>query len=88
MKQLLGQLQTETFVFDLGADLLPDFSLDDFAFRRLDAHTIEVDVSREYPVNDVFAQFSRQGIQVLSMRNKSNRLEEMFVSLLTQEAAQ
>ena len=47
-----------------------------------DNHTLEVDVEKAEGLNPVFTQLSEQGVQVMSMRNKSNRLEELFVRLV------
>ncbi|MCK8370429.1 ABC transporter ATP-binding protein, partial [Erwinia amylovora] len=47
-----------------------------------DTSTLEVDVLREQGQNSVFSQLSHQGVQVLSMRNKANRREELFVDLV------
>lgn len=81
MKALLGKLTRETFVLDTA--LLPAvMQLEGFIWRRLDEHSIEVDVEKEQGLNPVFSQLSEQGIKVLSMRNKANRLEELFVSLV------
>lgn len=51
----------------------------------MDTSTLEVDVKREQGLNGVFSQLSDQGIQILSMRNKANRLEELFVSLVKKD---
>ncbi|ACS86604.1 ABC transporter ATP-binding protein [Musicola paradisiaca] len=81
MKQLLGKLQSETFIFDLASkSALPH--LEGYRFRLTDTSTLEVDVMREQGLNGIFSQLSAQGIQVLSMRNKANRLEELFVALV------
>ncbi|MDP1265399.1 ABC transporter ATP-binding protein, partial [Klebsiella pneumoniae] len=48
----------------------------------VDTSTLEVEVLREQGINSVFAQRSAQGVQVRSMRNKANRLEELFVTLV------
>jgi hypothetical protein len=48
----------------------------------VDDHTLEVEVSKEESLNDIFAQFSALGIEVQSMRNKVNRLEEIFMQLV------
>ncbi|ACT05897.1 ABC transporter related [Dickeya chrysanthemi Ech1591] len=81
MKALLAKLQSETFIFDLAAkSALP--RLEGYQHRLVDTSTLEVDVKREQGLNGVFSQLSAQGIQVLSMRNKANRLEELFVTLL------
>jgi len=81
MKALLSKLTLETFVLDLAAD--PGaVKLDGFAWRVLDDHSIEVDVEKAQGLNPIFAQLSAQDIKVLSMRNKANRLEELFVTLV------
>ncbi len=81
MKALLGKLNKETFVLDLQsgrAELL----LPGFVTRKLDEHSFEVDVEKNQGLNAVFAALAAQDITVLSMRNKANRLEELFVSLI------
>ena len=86
MKGLLAKLQSETFILDLapGSALL---TLEGFQYRLVDASTLEVEVMREQGLNSVFGQLSAQGVQVLSMRNKANRLEELFVSLVQGKGA-
>ncbi|MAI65549.1 MAG: ABC transporter [Alteromonas sp.] len=85
MKSLLSKLNVETFVLDVklqeqsNMDALNLHSVD---YRWIDSHTLEVDVEKAEGLNPVFAQLSDQGIQVMSMRNKSNRLEELFVRLV------
>ena len=79
MKGLLSKLQSETFILDGAAQPLPQ--LEGFQYRLVDTSTLEVEVMREQGLNSVFSQLSAQGVQVLSMRNKANRLEELFVSL-------
>jgi ABC-2 type transport system ATP-binding protein len=81
MKQLLATLDIETFVLDLPSNSIKP-TLTDFSYRQVDDHTLEVDVKKTQGLNSVFAQLSEQGVQVLSMRNKSNRLEELFVRLV------
>ncbi|WP_026376501.1 ABC transporter ATP-binding protein [Aestuariibacter salexigens] len=81
MKSLLAKLNVETFVLDLAADG-PTPAIDGFEHRMIDDHTLEVDVAKESGLNPVFSQLSEQGIQVMSMRNKANRLEELFVRLV------
>jgi len=82
MKNLLSKLDVETFVFDLAnpIDELPTIS--EVKLRRIDAHTIEAEMSRAHDLNSVFAALSARGITVNSMRNKANRLEELFVRLV------
>ena len=81
MKALLAKLKSETFILDL-APKSPLPKLDGYQYRLVDTATLEVEVLREQGINSVFTQLSEQGIQVLSMRNKANRLEELFVSLV------
>ena len=81
MKSLLGKLNKETFVLDLKAGIT-DLTLPGFVTRKLDEHSFEVDVEKNQGLNAVFAALAAQDITVLSMRNKANRLEELFVSLI------
>ena len=81
MKALLAKLNVETFVLDLPPQSKP-VSLEGYPFRLLDDHTLEVDVPKETGLNDVFTQLTAQGVTVLSMRNKANRLEELFVRMV------
>ncbi|NRD33208.1 ABC transporter ATP-binding protein [Shewanella sp. DC2-4] len=82
MKALLSKLNMETFILDLRRDTEMVPVLDGMACRLTDSHTLEVDVAKEHNLNDVFSQLSAANIEVLSMRNKSNRLEELFVELV------
>lgn len=81
MKGLLAKLNVETFILDLPENT-EEIQLAGFESRRIDEHTLEVDVRKEDGLNPVFAQLTEQNVQVLSMRNKANRLEELFVSLV------
>jgi len=87
MKGLLAKLKSETFILDL-APKSPIPQLEGFIYRLEDTSTLEVEVLREQGLNSVFTQLSAQGIQVLSMRNKANRLEELFVGLVNGEAGE
>ncbi|MBU1309740.1 MAG: ABC transporter ATP-binding protein [Gammaproteobacteria bacterium] len=81
MKALLAKLTRETFVLDL-ATTPTQLTLEGVNWRALDDHSIEVDVEKAQGLNGIFAQLSAQDVKVLSMRNKANRLEELFVSLV------
>ncbi|MDN3653461.1 ABC transporter ATP-binding protein [Thalassotalea ponticola] len=87
MKNLLAKLHVETFVFDTQAMSEPP-TLQGYQLRYIDEHTIEVDVDKSQPINSVFDQLSAQGVAVKSMRNKTNRLEELFVRLVANKADQ
>lgn len=82
MRDLLTKLQVETFVLDLKHTLEQPPVLDGYAFKQTDECTLEVRVDKAVGVTGLFAQLHEQGIEVMSMRNKSNRLEELFVSLV------
>lgn len=82
MKALLAKLETETFLLDL-AENRP-LVIQDYPFKWLDDTTIEVEVKRKQGLNQLFRQLSAQRIDVLSMRNKSNRLEELFMKMADQ----
>ncbi|WP_373778852.1 ABC transporter ATP-binding protein [Glaesserella sp.] len=79
MKALLAKLETETFVLDVKENR--PLVIDGYPFKWLDETTIEVEVKRQQGLNKLFQQFSAQQVEVLSMRNKSNRLEELFMNL-------
>ncbi|MEO3678056.1 ABC transporter ATP-binding protein [Rheinheimera fenheensis] len=81
MKALLSKLTLETFVLDVAGDIAR-VQLDGFNWRQLDDHSLEVDVEKAQGLNPIFAQLTAQDIKVLSMRNKANRLEELFVTLV------
>jgi ABC-2 type transport system ATP-binding protein len=81
MKSLLATLDVETIMLDVKADA-PNADLKEFVVREIDSHTLEVDIRKGQTLNQVFGQLTEQGIEVLSMRNKSNRLEELFVRLV------
>jgi len=82
MANVLRKLQTEIFVFNLRASLVSPPVLAGFTAKLIDDHTIEVEVSKDQTLNDIFAQLSRHGLEVTSMRNKVNRLEELFIRLV------
>lgn len=82
MKSLLARLHLETFLLDLREPLATAPVLAGYPVRLANPTTLEVDVEKSQSLNDVFAQLAARGINVLSMRNKANRLEELFVSLV------
>jgi ABC-2 type transport system ATP-binding protein len=82
MANVLRKLQTEVFVFNLreSRGLAPKLS--GFTAMLSDDHTLEIEMSKTQSLNDIFSQLSAQGIVVTSMRNKVNRLEELFIRLV------
>jgi ABC-2 type transport system ATP-binding protein len=82
MSSLLRRLHVETFVLNLRAALNAAPRLEGYVTALIDDHTLEVEVSKEDNLNDLFARLSALGVEVLSMRNKVNRLEEIFMQLV------
>ncbi|MFG0728973.1 ABC transporter ATP-binding protein [Photobacterium damselae] len=83
MKSLLSKLEAETFILDLSVPV-ETVTLEQVVWRLLDSTTLEIEINKGESLNHVFAQLSEQGINVQSMRNKANRLEELFVTLVAQ----
>ncbi len=82
MRELLQQLNTETFILDISPPQTACPQLDGYQATLQGDRTLQVDVEKSQGLNHVFTQLSEQGVEVTSMRNKSNRLEELFVSLV------
>jgi ABC-2 type transport system ATP-binding protein len=87
MSNLLRGLHTETFVLNLREPLAAAPQIAGFALTRIDDHTFEAEVTKDQSLNRLFAQLSAQGLEVLSMRNKVNRLEEVFMRLVEHRGA-
>ncbi len=85
MRRLLAQLDVQSFVLDVtGLDgSVPE--VPDVDMTRIDGETLEVGIPRGHNINSLFAALTDQGITVTSMRNKTNRLEELFVRLIERD---
>ena len=85
MRLLLDQLKKETFIFYLNDSIpeLPKFYSGDV--HLIDDRTIEVTPSEEYILSDVFTELKDLNISIVSMRNKANRLEELFIDLVKKQ---
>lgn len=89
MKSFLNQLNEESFVFDLAEPIEPiTLDLLGVTFNLLDPLTLEVTMDKAYSLNHLFQLLESQQIQVRSMRNKSNRLEELFVKMVEKNLAE
>ena len=82
MNELLRRLHTETFVLDVGQALQEIDEIPGVAMQLLDSTTLEVSVTREAGLNALFAALNERGIDVLSLRNKQNRLEQLFIDMV------
>jgi len=88
MRSLLDKLSVETFILDIQNPLHEAPNLPGFNVQLTDDRTLEVAVPKGTPLNEMFIQLAQQGINVTSMRNKSNRLEELFLGLVEQNLGQ
>lgn len=82
MKKLLSKLNMETFILDTREEIKQIPELADYSLHKLDSHTLSVDVVKEKNLNGLFEQLSSHGINILSMRNKTNRLEELYMGMV------
>lgn len=87
MKSLLNRLDNETFVLYLTEPLRSDLALENIVFQQIDDTTIEVEINRNDGLNHLFSLLSQQNIEVCSMKNKANRLEELFLHLVEKSEA-
>lgn len=85
IKDLLAKLQFETFILDL-ADDSPLPQLAGVVSQTMVNGSLEIELEKTRGLNSVFEQLTQQGVTVLSMRNKANRLEELFVSIVQQQS--
>ncbi|ANN25562.1 TPA: ABC transporter ATP-binding protein [Vibrio vulnificus] len=85
MKSLLAKLDVETFILDLAPNS-PMPCLEGVVSSRVENDSLEIEVEKTQPLNHVFSQLSKQGVMVMSMRNKANRLEELFVNIVREQA--
>jgi ABC-2 type transport system ATP-binding protein len=82
MKVLLNRLNTQTVIMDLAEAPASVPRLGDFSHRLLDDTTLEVKINKAQSLNDLFAVLTQNGLKIVSMRNKTNRLEELFIGLI------
>lgn len=81
IKSLLARLDIETFIIDLEEPLTTEPEINCYNYSMLEPSVLQVDVSKEQGLNNLLKQFAEQNIKILSMRNKTNRLEELFLRL-------
>lgn len=82
IRQLLQKLNRETFILDTQEVLADEVTVPGYQLCRIDDHSMEVEIEKGQSLNQLFSELSAAGIHVTSMRNKANRLEELFVSLV------
>ena len=82
MSVVLRKLQREVFVLSLAEPIDAAPRLERFDAKLIDDHELEVEKGPDTSLNDLFMQLADQGIDVISLRNKANRLEELFMRLV------
>lgn len=82
MKELLDKLDRETFILDLVSKQEQSVEIPNCSSKLIDSTTLEVDITKDRSLNDIFTSLETKGIKVKSLRNKTNRLEELFVKLV------
>ncbi|ADD79590.1 ABC transporter ATP-binding protein [Candidatus Riesia pediculicola] len=84
IRELLNRLESETFIFNLDR-ASKNLNLKNYLFKLIDRFTLEVVVSKGQGLYDLFKQFSDQRIKINSMKNKVNRLENLFINLMSKK---
>jgi ABC-2 type transport system ATP-binding protein len=87
MSTVLRKLQNEVFILSLSATLTEAPTLAGFKTRLRSEDELEVEKGPERDINELFAKLDQQNIKVVSMRNKANRLEELFMRLVDNKSA-
>jgi ABC-2 type transport system ATP-binding protein len=82
IKSLIKQLNKETFILDIKEEIKSCPLLDEYPITMVDSHTLEVAVDKNKSLNQLFSMLSEQKIEIVSMRNKANRLEELFIDMV------
>ena len=82
VKNLIKQLNKETFILDLKGKIKAIKALDGYPFSMIDNSTLEVCIDKDMSLNQLFKHLSSEGVEILSMRNKANRLEELFIDMV------
>lgn len=85
MKDLLSHLNVETFVLDIKEPITVLPQIEDITLRQRDANTLEADLDKSRSLNFLFEKLSEHNIRVSSMRNKTSRLEELFINLVEKD---
>lgn len=84
MKSLINRLNVQTIVLDVESPMQTLPQLEQYQHRLIDETTIEIEVHRGQSLNELFQLLTQQNINIASMRNKTNRLEELFIHLISE----
>ncbi|MDN5869758.1 MAG: ABC transporter ATP-binding protein [Nitrococcus sp.] len=86
VRSLLRKLTTQSFLLDIQGSVAEVPVIEDFHLMPVDDFCLEVEVRSDQSLNELFARLAERNVQVVSMKNKSNRLEELFVRMLERPA--
>ena len=82
IKNLIKQLNKETFILDLKGEIEDIKPIEGYPLNIVDSSTVEVSIDKKKSLNQLFTQLTLEGIEIVSMRNKANRLEELFIDMV------
>jgi ABC-2 type transport system ATP-binding protein len=88
MKSLLKMLDRETFVLDLSNEIDACPEIEGYSISLKDQNQIEVEIPKSESLNELFSELSKKNISIISMRNKTNRLEELFLGMVEKNLGQ
>ncbi len=88
MKSLLKMLDRETFVLDISNEIDACPEIEGYSISLKDQNQIEVEIPKSESLNELFSELSKKNISVISMRNKTNRLEELFLGMVEKNLGQ
>ena len=88
MKSLLKMLDRETFVLDLSNEIDACPEIEGYSISLKDQNQMEVEIPKSESLNELFSELSKKNISIISMRNKTNRLEELFLGMVEKNLGQ
>lgn len=81
MSALLRELQSESFILDLSTPVKDLPIINGISLKLIDSMTLEAEITKPYTINDLFIGLNTKNIKIDTMRNKANRLEELFLRI-------
>lgn len=83
MKSLINSMNVQTLIIDFMHALPSSPNLGDFRYKLIDEASIEVEIAKNQSINELVLALTQQNLNIASMRNKTNRLEELFIHLIS-----
>lgn len=84
MKTLINRLHVQTVIFDLTSPITSLPKLEGYSHRMIDDSTLEIEIHKSQSLNTLFDLFNQENLHIIGVRNKTNRLEELFVRLIAE----